>query len=67
MQENPMQYQNCPECGMLSFMHDDHDHVFKCTNEECQITMSAEEYEQSTGAPRQSVWAKILKALRLKR
>ena len=60
--ENPFQYESCPECGLLSFMHDEDKKQHVCTNEECQFTHYDDDHHHS-----ESIWAKILKLLKLKR
>lgn len=60
--ENPFQYENCPQCGLLSFMHDKDEKQHVCVNEECKfVQYDDEDY------PGQSRWTKILKLLRLKK
>ena len=59
--ENPFQYENCPECGMPSFMHDSAQKRHVCINNECGYVL--EDKDSRSG----SLWAKILKALRLKK
>lgn len=60
--ENPFQYESCPECGMLSFMHDKDNKQHVCVNEECQFARHDDD-----DYPGESIWTKILKTLKLKK
>ncbi len=65
--ENPFQYESCPECGMLSFMHDEDQKRHVCVNNECGYVVKEEGAHVKEGSSeKQSLWVKILKALRLK-
>ena len=66
--ENPFQYESCPECGMLSFMHDEDQHRHVCVNNECGYVVEedgAHVEDENTGG--ESLWARILKSLKLKK
>ena len=59
--ENPFQYESCPECGMLSFMHNEGERRHVCVNEECGYVTDDDDF------PRESIWVKILKILKIKK
>ena len=57
IQDNPMGYETCPECGMPSLFRDGKTKRHICVNEECGYAVDDED----------SVWTKILRLLRLKK
>jgi len=66
--ENPFQYESCPECGMLSFMHDEGQKRHVCVNNECGYVVEEDgAHAEDDSSEKQSFFVKILKALRLKR
>jgi hypothetical protein len=56
--DNPIQYSACPECGMLTFFHDKNKRHHVCISEECG-------YVEDDGE--ESILMKLLKLLRLKK
>jgi len=44
---NPFQFDNCPQCGLLSFVHDVKTDMHKCNNDECEHECTHEEYEKN--------------------
>jgi len=63
MQDNLLQYEeyeNCPECGRVSFAYSEEEKHHVCVNEECGYVVDDEDKKES-------VLTKILKALKLKK
>ena len=58
IKDKPFVYENCPECGMPSFLHDKKTSRHICINEECGYVIDDNE---------DSIWTRILRLLRLKR
>jgi len=61
--ENPFNYQNCPECGMLTFVHDVKNNRHICKNDECAY----EEKLLDAELHGDSILTKLLRLLRIKK
>ena len=58
IQDNPIGYEICPECGMPSFSHDERGKRHVCIREECGYVVDDDG---------DSILTKLLKLLRLKK
>ena len=65
--ENPLLFSNCPECGRPGFEHMPEDDCYRCKNAECGCVMNEQELKRVKISEGDSIFTKILKALRLKR
>ncbi|MFC1950911.1 hypothetical protein ACFLXN_00700 [Chloroflexota bacterium] len=65
--DDAMNYELCPECGRLSFVHDEGKHQHVCVNEECGFAVSEGAQESGQSEQKDSIWTKILRLLKLKR
>jgi hypothetical protein len=65
--ENPLLFDNCPECGRPNFTRYEEDNCYKCEHEDCGCVIPADDYTQGRISQGDSILTKILKALRLKR
>lgn len=54
------QYEACPECGKMSFAYSDKERHHVCVNEECGYVIDDDDGKES-------VFTKILRALKLKK
>lgn len=59
----PSGYEVCPECGRLSFIHDEDRHHHICVNEECGFAVS----DEVVSGGGDSVWTRLLRILRIKK
>ncbi len=56
-EDSQLGYENCPECGMPAFLHDEKGKRHICMREECGYVDDDEE----------SIWSRLLRLLRLKK
>ena len=54
------QYEACPECGKMSFAYSDKERHHVCVNEECGYVIDDD-------GGKESIFTKILRALKLKK
>ena len=57
IQDSPIGYETCPECGMPSLSYDKHVQKHICINQECGYAVDDDE----------SIFTKLLRLLRLKK